>query len=407
MKSCLITENFTTIISDFYSDLSTTFPEIKNKLTSVDHELSHIKSLEQKDLSTLNELDTIPNLKGLFEFCKNIYPERFFDLLYQNEDIFTNDEINTEFLPDIDFKILWKQDISDNTKTILWKYLQLICFSIIKNEKDGESFGETAALFEAIDETELKNKLKETMEQMSNIFNDTEKNDTNGGAENNTSDNNGGDSNTKTNMEDLFGDLSNNIPDPDKLHEHIHGLLGGKLGRLASEITEESFGDLTDISGINSMDDIFKKFFKDPSKILNIIKKIGGNLDKKIKSGEIKESEIMEEASELMNKLDNIPGLKNMKKMMTEMGLDMGNNKINLGATKQKLKHTMQNMKTKERMKKKLESRKKETTDDQIASLEKQLAEAKAENTKNKILEELDNDDKVKKNKKRRNRKKR
>ena len=401
MNENLINKNFTNIISDFYADLSNTFPEIKENLIPVINELNIIKSLDQDSLDNLDDLDNIPHLKNLFNYCKTIYPERFFDLLYQNEDIFTNDEIDTKFLPEIDFKVLWDQNISDNTKSILWKYLQLICFSIIKNENNQESFGDTAALFEAIDENELKNKLKETMDQMNNLFS----NSTTDTSSNSTKD----DDDSKMNLDDLFGDLSNNLPDPDKLHEHINGLLGGKLGRLATEITEESFGDLTDVSGINSMDDVFKKFFKDPAKILNIIKKIGGNLDKKIKSGEIKESEIMEEASELMNKLDSIPGLKNMKKMMTEMGLNMGNNKINLGATKQKLKHTMQTMKTKERMKKKLESRKEKTKDDQIALLERQLAEARAETAKNKILSELDNEHKPQsnKNKKKRNKKKR
>lgn len=405
MNENLINKNFTNIISDFYADLSNTFPEIKENLIPVINELNIIKSLDQDSLDNLDDLDNIPHLKNLFNYCKTIYPERFFDLLYQNEDIFTNDEIDTKFLPEIDFKVLWDQNISDNTKSILWKYLQLICFSIIKNENNQESFGDTAALFEAIDENELKNKLKETMDQMNNLFS----NSTTDTSSNSTKD----DGDSKMNLDDLFGDLSNNLPDPDKLHEHINGLLGGKLGRLATEITEESFGDLTDVSGINSMDDVFKKFFKDPAKILNIIKKIGGNLDKKIKSGEIKESEIMEEASELMNKLDSIPGLKNMKKMMTEMGLNMGNNKINLGATKQKLKHTMQTMKTKERMKKKLESRKEKTKDDQIALLERQLAEARAENAKNKILSELDNEldnehkPQSNKNKKKRNKKKR
>jgi len=396
MNDSPITQNFKNIISDFYSDLSNTFPEIKNDLTPILSELEVIKSLKIDDIS---ELDNIPNLKNLFEFCKNIYPERFFDLLYKNDDIFTNDTIDTEFLPGIDFKILWKKDISDNTKSILWKYLQLICFSIIKNENDDGTFRDTAALFETIDENELKKKLKETMEQMSNVL--SESTETSG----DSSDTGGGDENIKTNLEDLFGDSSNNIPDPDKLHEHITGLLGGKLGRLASEITEESFGDLTDISGIKSMDDIFKKFLKDPSKILNIIKKIGGNLDKKIKSGEINEREIMEEAGDLMNKLDSIPGLKNMKKMMTEMGLDMGNKKMNLGATKQKLKHTMKSMKTRERMKKKLEGRKDNTTN-QIELLERQLAEARAENTKNKILKDLDKEDSSKKKNKRKNKRK-
>jgi len=231
MNDSPITQNFKNIISDFYSDLSNTFPEIKNDLTPILSELEVIKSLKIDDIS---ELDNIPNLKNLFEFCKNIYPERFFDLLYKNDDIFTNDTIDTEFLPGIDFKILWKKDISDNTKSILWKYLQLICFSIIKNENDDGTFRDTAALFETIDENELKKKLKETMEQMSNVL--SESTETSG----DSSDTSGGDENIKTNLEDLFGDSSNNIPDPDKLHEHITGLLGGKLGRLASEIQKKA-----------------------------------------------------------------------------------------------------------------------------------------------------------------------
>ena len=57
------------------------------------------------------------------------------------------------------------------------------------------------------------------------------------------------------------------------------------------------------------------------------------NLDKKIKSGEIKESELIEEAGELMNKLNTMPGMKEMQKMVSSMGFPMGkNSKINMGA---------------------------------------------------------------------------
>ena len=62
-------------------------------------------------------------------------------------------------------------DISDNTRTIIWKYLQLILFTLVNLQKNGETFGDTAKLFEAIDETEFKNKLEETIEQMTEIFN--------------------------------------------------------------------------------------------------------------------------------------------------------------------------------------------------------------------------------------------
>ena len=123
-----------------------------------------------------------------------------------------------------------------------------------------------------------------------------------------------------------------------------------------------------------------------------MIKKVGGNLDAKLKSGEIKESELMEEASELMNKLKTMPGMKNMHKMMAEMGLPMGgkNAKVNLGAFQGQMKRNIGKAKTKERLRQKLEARRAAratsstgsnmTQAQQIELLQKQLAEARAKN---------------------------
>ena len=72
-------------------------------------------------------------VQEIFEYCYEIYPERFFDILYQNVEMFENEDLNTYFLPGIDFKILWKENISDNTRNNIWKYLQLILFTIITN----------------------------------------------------------------------------------------------------------------------------------------------------------------------------------------------------------------------------------------------------------------------------------
>ena len=33
------------------------------------------------------------------------------------------------FYPNVDFKDLWAEDISDKTKEVLWKYLQLTLFT--------------------------------------------------------------------------------------------------------------------------------------------------------------------------------------------------------------------------------------------------------------------------------------
>lgn len=350
-----IPDEFLKIMTDLHGDLINTFPEYKDKLEQTYNDLKN----NDKEL-----------VRSLFVYCKTKYPERFFDLLYQNDEMFEKSDIDTHFLPNIDFKEIWNEDITDNTRKIIWKYLQLICFSVINTETSQDTFGDTAKLFEAINEDELKSKLTETMEQMSDVFG-MEGMDLSG-----------------IQMPDISGKVPEDIPDPEELHNHISGLLDGKLGRLATEITEETIKDFQDISGVNSMDGIFKVLFKNPGKLMNMVKKIGGNLDEKIKSGEIKESELIEEAGELMKKLENMPGMKNMKNMMSQMGLPTGGGgKLDMGAMKGQMQRNMGKAKLKERLRKKLEQRKKNvvlepsvSNNTQIKILEEQLAEAKAAN---------------------------
>lgn len=348
-----IPDEFLKIMTDLHADIITTFPEYKEVLEDT------YKDLQSGD----KDLESI---KKLHVYCKTKYPERFFDLLYQNEDMFADNEIDTFFLPGVDFKAIWNDDITDNTKNIIWKYLQLVCFSVVNSEKSDEMFGDTAKLFEAIDENELKKKLTETMGQMAGVF---EENDISG--------------------ENMPEKSPEDIPDPEDLHNHISGLLDGKLGRLATEITEETMKDFEDISGVSSMNDIFQVLFKNPGKLMNMVKKIGGNLDAKIKSGEIKESELIQEAEELMKKMENMPGMKNMKNMMSQMGLPTGGGKMDVGAMKGQMKRNISKAKIKERLRKKLDEKNTKvntqlstsvSNDKQIEILEKQLAEAKSIN---------------------------
>lgn len=327
-----IPEEFKKVVKDFYRDILTTFPECKEKLGP----------------SEINFLTEDGDALILYSYCKKVYPERFFDILYQNTDIFSNDEINTKFLPNIEFKNLWKEDISDKTRDVIWKYLQLILFSVSNGLKDGESFGDTAKLFEAINEEDLKNKLEETMKEMNEMFQDASNNMFQG-LSGETFDMSG------INMEDM--------PNPEEMQDHINGLLGGKLGRLAHEIAEETASELNvDMDDASNVSDVFQKLFKNPGKLMNMVKKVGSKLDSKLKSGEIKESELMEEASELMEKMKNMPGMKNMDKILGKMGLPTGgkNSKVSMGAFQSQMRSNIGKAKQKERMLKKLEERKKQ-----------------------------------------------
>ena len=111
-----IPEEFKKVVKDFYRDILTTFPECKDKLGP-----SEVSFLTDEGDPLI-----------LFEYCKKVYPERFFDILYQNQEIFEDEDINTKFLPNIEFKNLWKEDISDKTRDVIWKYLQLILIFCIK-----------------------------------------------------------------------------------------------------------------------------------------------------------------------------------------------------------------------------------------------------------------------------------
>ena len=90
-----------------------------------------------------------------------------------------------------------------------------------------------------------------------------------------------------------------------------------------------------------------------------MVKKVGSKLDEKIKSGEIKESELMEEASELMKKMKNMPGMAGMEGLFSKMGIP-NSKKMNFSAMENKLNTNIKNTKTKERMRSKLEKRRAE-----------------------------------------------
>jgi hypothetical protein len=329
-------EEFNKIINDFTNDILITFPEY-----------SGIINRWWNRTIELNEKRKQTEVLFVFKHCIKVFPERFFDILYQNTDIFNEtSEVNTEFLPGIVFKQLWNCEISDNTRTTIWKYLQLILFSVIGSVKSTGDLGDTAKLFEAINEDELKTKLQETFESMKDIFSSTDLS---------------GNYDFSNNFTDASTNSFNfgNMPNPEELHNHINGLMNGKLGKLAMELAEETAQDLNlDMENISNAKDVFEKLFKNPTKLMSMVKNVGSKLDEKIKSGEIKESELMEEGMDLLNKMKNMPGMDNMQKIFSQMGMPgLGKGgKLNMGAMESQLNRNMKTAKMKERMKEKAEN---------------------------------------------------
>ena len=361
-----IPEEFTKIIKDFVSDILITFPEYQPIIDKwrKPQDFSQIENEEARNEAIC--LDAQQKMKSLFDHCVRVFPERFFDILYQKTEIFDADsQVNTEFLPGISFKYLWQCEISDKTRETIWKYLQMVLICIIGSVKDKSALGDTSKLFDAINEDEFKGKLEETLGNMQNIFENMAK-------EEGSSD---GDSTSGFNM-----------PSADDIQGHLHSMMGGKLGDLAREIAEETSQNLNmDMDGVTDVKDIFQKLFSNPGKLMGLVKNVSEKLDSRMKSGEISQNELMTEASEMLNKMKNMPGMGNIQEMLGKMGMggmggmgraggaggmDMGdlaamagmaglgrNTRINTGAMQQQADRLAKQDAFRDRIKKKMEAK--------------------------------------------------
>jgi hypothetical protein len=338
MTNNSIPEEFSKVIKDFVVDIKSTFPEVAPLINKWWKDKSIFSNIENEDEREKSYLEAeSKSITFLFKFCQKKFPPRFFEILYKNEDLFKEEStLDTEFLPHIHFKNLWQFEISEKTRDTIWKYLQLILFSLIGSIDNREAFGDTAKLFEAINENDFKSKLEETMEQMAGLFEKSEAEETDSKSE--------------------LPNLGKNMPSANDIHEHITGMLDGKLGKLAKEIAEETAANLNiEMENVTDMKSVFNNLIKNPTKLMGLVKSVGDKLDSRIKSGEIKESELMAEAADIMNKMKDMPGMENIQSMMSKMGLG---GKMNMGAMKSQLGKNMKMAQMKERMKAKAETNK-------------------------------------------------
>ena len=351
-KSCpvdpVIPDEFVKVVRDFVSDLKTTFPEYVNfidKWWKGPEKFTHIE--DESERLSVYETSEKKSLCMLFDFCSKKLPPRFFDILYQNEDIFKEDsQVDTEFLPKLHFRNLWQCDISAKTRETMWKYLQLLLFSVVGTIRNQEAFGDTAKLFEAINGDEFKSKLEETLGQMKGLF-DLSGNDTS----------TDGVPGFGANIGNLAAGLqAGDLPNAEQLNDHITSMFGGKIGALAREIAEETVGNMGDIfDDATDVKSVFSSLMGNPTKLTSLVQNIGGKLESKLKSGEMKESEMLAEAAEMVNKMKTMPGMGNLQSMLQKMGMgSLG--KVNTNAMEAQLNQRMKNAKMKERMKAKAEA---------------------------------------------------
>ena len=331
-----IPDTFKDVIVTFINDLNNTFPEY---------------SIFWNKWMNPNETE----IKNLFDFMLNVFPERMFDILTQNESIFDpNSSINTVFLPNIEFKLLFNtMGITENTKQTIWKYLQLIMMSIMGSIKNKSQFGETANLFESIDQTFIQEKINDSILKMTEFFDNIKPPSSTESTPLPNNDNSG-----------LPNNDNSGLPNTDKLFEHLQSLFNGKIGSLAKEFAEEFSTDMKDIlneddlKNATSVKDILPKLLKDPKKLMSLVKSIHDKVNRKMDSGEISRDELMQETQEMMKKMQEMGGVDNFADMLKGMADKMGMGGKNVRIDKNALKKMESDMKLKEQLRKKLDLRK-------------------------------------------------
>ena len=278
--------DFSKVCKDFVTDLLSTFPELEKDMDA-----------SLKDLLTQSNEES---LNRVFEYVKEKWPVYFFDIMGEKAVMFEKECL---LLPGVDFNILWALNITENTKKVIWKYLKLILLTVVGGMKDSEK------MFEGMCTDEVRQKMEEATKD----------------------------------IHDFFKDMP--IPNNETLHEHIQGMMTGKLGQLAKEVADETVGQDVTTEKMEEM-------MKNPSKLIGLVQTVGDKIDSKIKKGELKESELLEEASEMLKKMKDLPGLDQLFKKFA------GGGKMDMSGMQSKLNQNMKAAKTKERLQQKLKERK-------------------------------------------------
>jgi hypothetical protein len=399
---------------DYQHIINYCLPDYKDTMNADEY----VSSIELTSIS----IDFMTALNNVYEYCKHTFAVRSIDILYQNEDIFLNKPnvktsnasvICTMFLPDIEFSDLYYDDTSAQTKQTLWKYLQLILFNIITSIDDVSFFGDSLELLKIIDSNNFSAKIQSTVEELSNMFSFKAKSSTNEQeVEGEGEDEDQGEesffdiSGSPFGMFDtMFNDLSANfkgfadfaginedtdsdadadagadadadadadankakhrdyaIPDKEELFSHLNNLINGKIGSLAKEIAEETSKDFDlESDNIGDVNELLKGFMKNPSKMMGLIENINKKINSKMKDGSIKESELLEEATEIFKNMKNMPGMNNFNDILKSMNLDKfmpKGGKINPNTFQNMMEQNVKMSKMKERMRKKAETNK-------------------------------------------------
>lgn len=290
-------ENVNKLFKSMINDIIKVFPEYTKRLIS-----------QYKE--ALNGNDD-HNLKQFLENINNIS-----DMIVDDDfSVFDNDPI---ILQNVSFKLIWISDITEETKSKIWKYLQTFCILLI-NEKSNDKINDVLKSIESKE----KIKDKETLKDIKNLkkLNNSLENDKalDKLIEEKVNKENKGNKDIK-NIDPLEDDKTN----PNQMKEMEEMFKNTDIGRIAKDITEElNIEGMVENGG--GIEDIFKS-----DNMSNIIQSISS----KIGTQDLQDGNLISEATNICSSMQG-------NALFSSLMSNMGNTDI--------LNDTLKNVKVKDK----------------------------------------------------------
>lgn len=307
--SCVATFNSTVV--DLVTELKGTFPEL---------------------VDIINERYGIvaPDDASLLEWFEANAKEHQLKLTTKDESVFKSNA-SLFLLPDINFCQLWKCKLTKSNKNAIWKYLHVLLLlvshhqmqgvtqSVLDQATNAESTPPPApvsmqATFEqwnnmlddeqmAPEELQAMREQSEKILKLMETLHSTDETMEDEGSDNCHPD---GEKSKAPSMEDIKND------------PFVRQLENSKIAQFAKELTQEldmnDFGLGVKPDKVESFQDVFGMMGKDPQKMFGLVKTVGDKIQNKMQSGDIKQSELLIEAQNLMKSMQTSDTFKQMFK---------------------------------------------------------------------------------------------
>ena len=273
-----IIKSFIKTFKEFIGDIKSAYPEYKEVLDNYKF--------------NLNDHDV--NSIIVDHFMMSINPF-LIEISNKDEKIFQNEEEKIVIFKEIDFNKIWEKS-NDMNKEIIWKYLHTLILignnynGIVKKDGIFKQFNEMLCQSELDDES--LNHISDQAKAMLNMVKSL------------SEENNNKDNPSSNNTENLSGGMFENTK------------IGEIAKELAAEINFDEFSQNLGSLGESENPDPSKLFEnligKDPMKLMGLIQNVGSKIQDKISNGQINEQELVSEAQNMMQGLQDNPLFKGM-----------------------------------------------------------------------------------------------